>query len=264
MISEVLRIGDQCVVEIPKENREWGYNPCDDGEIVTVIGFGEIYRGRNNGRLEPGVYENRSNVHVRLKKEQLNISSTNLEMFDQDEYKRRVEEWHKNKTFGERLRDLPETKFWEGDIVKSDKIAQFAEDELQIAGIMHWDESPLYQVDLPCGFTYLCEHEMELVRRGLIWNHYHGEPLHFKDLKEEIAFHMQLGHYKEVRNPKTENFKWTLDEVLDAIEEGIVHGFSVNSLFGVSVIQAVRFFDEDLGARATAETLTGFGRSAKL
>ena len=56
MLGELFDIGDKAIVQIPKENRDWGFNPCDDGTIVTVIGFAEIDNGRTCGfQGKPGV-----------------------------------------------------------------------------------------------------------------------------------------------------------------------------------------------------------------
>ncbi len=33
MIGALVKIGDRVKIYIEKENREWGYNPCDDGPI---------------------------------------------------------------------------------------------------------------------------------------------------------------------------------------------------------------------------------------
>ena len=59
MLGELMRIGDRVTVQIAKENREWGYNPCPDGAKAKVLGFSEIaYTRILNFGHKPGIYEN--------------------------------------------------------------------------------------------------------------------------------------------------------------------------------------------------------------
>jgi len=57
MIDDTVRIGDEVIVTIPKENRDWGYNPCPDGTKATVLGFSETHHSRiDELGIKPGVY----------------------------------------------------------------------------------------------------------------------------------------------------------------------------------------------------------------
>jgi len=294
MIGEVLRVGDEVSITVPQENRDWGYNPCPDATRAVVLGFSEIHYGRiNNFGFEPGVYPNNSWVKLRLEDGRESIEfASRLELTDKGEYERRVAElrelnqvdpdsWHKRKEF---IRDLPETPFWEGDVVLVHKLVPIAvvskemlpesgPEVFVVVGIdyAYLDEKttvgtkyPAYRISdqLNAGwYTSASEDEMELVERGLIWKYHHGEPLQFADIKEEASFFQMLGLTEEVRNPANGLFKWTKDEVLAAIQEGIVHGFSMSSgFFGTKpIISARRFRDEELGKRVAQATLEGFG-----
>ena len=59
-------------------------------------------------------------------------------------------------------------------------------------------------------------------------------------------------------------YSWTKEEVLEAIKNGTVHGFSVSSGFFGSgqIFNAQRFKDEELGKRVAKATLEGFGIAA--
>lgn len=295
-MSDTLQIGDRLVVEVSKENRDWGYDPCPDGTFVTVDGFSEICYGRthNNG-IPPGVYQNTSWVKVRTDEgKQFCISSCFVSHTDKDLYEQRRQEliakyetpsydWRQDykRLF---LRDLPFTDFWEGDFVRAvgpaftrhhGKMLQVTRIDYSRISTLHDDGTayPIYSISL--GFRagwYTCASlsDLELVSRGQVWNYFAGNKLHFNNLQEEATFFRDLGHTREVKNPRTNLFVWTKDEVLDAIRTGIVHGFTMSNSFFTPLgevgrsprINALRFDDEDLGRRVAAETLKGFNVSA--
>jgi len=112
MISELLKIGDQVTVEIEEESRMWGYNPCPNGTVVTVIGFSEHYWGRYNCyRSPPGVYE--SKTWVKVQDENGKVWSEYCgRLHTEDEEERREKWFEMGKPNTELfLRDLPEDKF---------------------------------------------------------------------------------------------------------------------------------------------------------
>ena len=297
MIDELLRIGDEVTITIPKENREWGYNPCPDGTKATVLGFSETYYGRiGNFGFKPGVYVNRCwvKLHMEDGREHTEFSSR-LEPTDKNEYEHRVAEfrkaqqekpndWHNNKEF---IRELPETPFWEGDKVRVHARLALTvvtgemppEHDPEIFTIVEIDfhylnekttigtKYPAYKISDKLGsgwHTSANEDDMKLVERGNVWKFYHGEPLQFADIKEEAAFFMILGHYEEVRNPKTGYYSWTKDEILEAIKSGIVHSFSLGrGIFEFiwdppTRISAYKFLDTSLGERVRQATIKGF------
>lgn len=293
MIDELMRVGDEVVITIDKENREWGYNPCPDGTKATILGFSEIHYGRlGNFGFKPGVYVNRAWVKVRLPdgKEYCEWSGR-LELTDKDEHERRLAAFRKlqqeqpdNWQSKEFLRELPETPFWEGDFVRThgrsavtSVYSEMPPDHdpavFQIIGIdYHYltertqigTKYPAYKISSKLGAgwnTSASEDEMVLVKRGPVWKFFHNEPITFGDIKEEAQFFESLGHTEEVRNPANNLYSWSKEEVLLAIKSGLVHGFSVGSGFfgnGPS-INAKRFKNEDLGRRVAQATLEGFG-----
>jgi len=288
MINDLINIGDKVIVTIEKDAREWGYNPCPDGTKAKVISFAEIDYGRlQTFGKKPGVYVNRSWVKICLEmgKEYLEWSGR-LELSSQKEYKKRLaafrrlqkenpDGWRKD----EFIRDLPETPFWEGDIVRVEEgIGSGWNDRedptiFQITGIEYnclgqrtdnGSEWPAYRVSdtISAGWhVSIRADQMKLIERGPVWKHYHNEPIQFESLAEEAQFFSRLGHTDEVRNPKTGLYRWwTKDEVLEAIREGIAHGFSMsNGLFGMEPSPyAITFRNEELGKRVAQATLEGF------
>jgi hypothetical protein len=295
MIDELLELGDNISVTIGNESREWGYNPCLDGTKATVLGFSEITYGRiGSCGLKPGVYVNRSWPRIRLESGHEYTEWTGrLELCDQNEYGRRLAEFRKRQAENlddfrtdEFLRDLPETPFWEGDFVRVNRRLAVSvvydnmppkqdPETFQVIGIDYGKldsktvaglKYPAYNISDKIGggwHTSVSEDEMELAERGPIWKYYHNEPIRFSGLAEEAAFFGLIGETKEVRNPACGLYRWTKEEVLDAIKAGLVHGFSLNrGFFGGAVsIRAIRFENEELGKRVAKATLEGFNMS---
>ncbi len=289
MISDLARIGDKVTVHIPAENREWGYNPCPDGTKATILSFAEIHYGRlQTFGNKPGVYENTSWANILLETGKTHCEMTGrLRLINEKEEKRRLASlrrahkknpdlWPPSSKF---IRDLPETKFWEGDIVKIPEMTHHLKgwsdegtENFQVVSIdyNYIDQKtdyglpyPFYVVSSSIGAGWSMsarESQMILVERGPVWKHYHNEPIEFKDISEEASFFSRLGHTDEVRNPDTQTYSWTKDEVLSAIRNDIAHGMSISGgLFGGGAsVRAIRFRDEDLGKRIAKATLEGF------
>lgn len=280
MLGDIVNIGDKVIIQVAKENREWGFDPCPDGTAVEVIGFSEIHHGYvNNCGREPGVYENRCWFDIRLPNgKEINISCCHVISANAEEYQTKRLEWQEkakasgNWSSSKRLRDLPETKLWPGDYVTCTRIPEY--EELRVVGINYGyigqkrtdgTDMPLYDVSdkFPAGWwTAAGDDDTTLIKRGNVWKYYHKEPMEFASLEEEATLFKMLGRTREIRNPANGIYKWTKDEVLNAIQNGLAHAFSIsNGLFGSEPTEsAILFLDEDLGKRVAAHTLNGFGR----
>lgn len=282
MLGYLIKLGDKVVINIEKESRDWGYSPCPDGTKAKVIGFSEIHYGRTvNFGKEPGVYPNTSWVKLRMPDGTEHTEwDGRLTLIDNKEYKRRLDESKKvpynQRVNRQKIRDLPDTPFWEGDFVTGYELTSRNIDPAVVNRIdfQYLDKKrddgspfPIYVISdkMNGGWTMsFNDEELSLVARGQIWKYYHNVPFSFVDLKEEAEFFKMLGKYDEVPSPVTNLYKWTKDEVLEAIQNGICDGFFMsNGLFGFSDkdesrISAVRFHDRDLGKRIAAKTLEGF------
>jgi hypothetical protein len=161
------------------------------------------------------------------------------------------------------IRELPELPFWEWDIVmhegESLKIVSIEYDRLN-AKTNDGGPWPIYHVGGEGWYRSAKETDIHLVRRGQVWQFYHGFPIKFGSVEEEAKLHDAMGLTYEIRNPANKLYKWTKDEVLSAIARGLAHGFSVSQgLFGSGIHHsAMRFVDEELGKRVAQETLRGF------
>jgi len=254
-MNKELKVGDKVVVKVAKENREWGYNPCPDGVEGTITKFGEIAYGRvHNYGKKQGIYENKSWCDLKLDYGRvIHISTIHLD--------------GKFSTMGgEFLRDLPETPFWEGDFVScKEKEGTFQIISIDYNRIKETRDDgspyPIYHIsdNFTAGWYQAFSKEgLSLISRGDVWKLYNNEKLEFPDLKEEAEFFTRLGKTKEVRNPSNNLYSWTKDEVLKAIEDGIVHGFTMGGLFNSNRINTIWFEDEELGERVAKATLDGF------
>ncbi|OGH58601.1 MAG: hypothetical protein A2725_02780 [Candidatus Magasanikbacteria bacterium RIFCSPHIGHO2_01_FULL_33_34] len=282
-LTELLQIGDEVVFKVDPERRAWTdiYNDVPDGTKGIVCGFYDavIYESRVRVLVhQPGVYHRKGAVSVWLSDGRIVPGDWSIEMVDKDQEKRRDAALRGAdgilRTPQVRLGDLPETKVWEQDKVRVRFPHDGSEHEMTIGRIdyhhMHQRRNdgsswPFYDVRfMEGGSTSAEESWIELIERGNVWKYYNNQPLVFTDLKEEASFFHLVGQTEEVRNPKNNLYSWTEEEVLEAIMNGTVHGFSVDSGFFGSgpYINAQRFKDEELGKRVAKVTLEGFGITA--
>jgi len=266
MIVEVMPIGSKTVIDYSDEHPS-------NGMVVTIKRFSEIHYGRTgNFGYEPGFYPNHSWVYVEDEqgKEKL-ISSCHLKPCDEEEYEKLVDDWRKK----DRLRELPETDFVEGDILSFKDKSRGYEGEVFVQSIDYGllgkfcnDDVTPYPVYLvtPVGssgqYMYTRPDDVDFVRRGKIWHYYNGDKVEFENIDEEARFFGALGHTEEVRNPYSEenNFSWTLEEALKGIRERVVDAMSVSDgLFGSSPsTHCIKYRDEDLGEQVSKYVLANF------
>ena len=247
MALRTFAIGSKVVVNIAKENRDWGYNPWPDGTEVTVTGYDEIVYARNLHFGDgPGVFENTSWCRVTDGQKTESISVCFL----------KGERVHYS---GKKLRDLPESNFWEGDHVHADGHGDGVIERItyKSENIPH---SQVYTVARLHGGTIYNVRECELTlrKRGHIWNEGHGVEPEFADMKDHVAHEQQVSRFDEVRNPLTNLYAWTLPEVMQAILDGLVDGFKVSGFFGHNSISAFKLHNEKLGAELRAHMLKEF------
>ena len=276
-LTELLEVGDEVSFKVDPEIRAWtsAYDTVSDGtkgvvadsttpcftsracrlvrtSLVSIIAEERRPSGWEMGRTIPG--------------------NRYITMTDQDEERRRDAAMRGAdgvlRVPQIRLGDLPETRFWELDKVRV-RFPGATVSQMVVAGIsyqnMHstCDDGspwPFYEVQYAGGRIHVTESELELIERGNLWRYYHGEELVFTDLREEAEFFQLIGQTESVRNPANNSYSWTEEEVLKAIEDGLVHGFSVSpGLFGSGPhIDALRFLNKNLGARVADATLRGF------
>lgn len=288
MLSSQLRVGDRVVMQMDKEARVGGRRSVADGTEGTVLSKTRMLSYQERiGYLcrKQGVYEQDGMAVVSWDNGVTeNSDGYSIFLIDKQEAGRRYKEEYASLLKEDNYNDLqnklvnrsyvgplPDTKFWEGDEVWVQQ--QTAKERLTYTWViqsiqyyMGCDERG-YCYDVGAytdeGLVFSQMHrdiDMQLVKRGAIYNHYHNLPVTFSSLGEEINFEFLLDRAREVRNPETRNFSWTMDEVIAAVKAGIVDGFNVaQGFFGAPPrIRAQRFENRDLGERVRAKTLAGF------
>ena len=273
-------VGDEVEACIDNNSRAWGYNPIANGVKGKIVGFAPIAYGRtqNFGR-RPGIYLNRNWVQVDFENgEQHCLNSCNVKHVDAALHESRYAAYRALSDEGrdsvdaeDRIGDLPETPFIEGDIVDmADDFGYHQGKVMHIEylqlGMRYPEGAPIctVSVDHAGQYSTYVDNRLVLVERGNVWKREQGLPLVFADTKEEAAFYADIGRTKELRNPANGLYKWTKDEILDAIQNGTAHGFCMSSGFfgGGPTPYAVRFLDEEVGKRVAEYTLKGFAVEA--
>ena len=291
-LEQFIKLGDRVIVSIDPEKRHWIKVKHEDGTIGEVVGFKQydnyVCRVHNFG-TKPGIYSQRGMPLVRFADRTGDyFSASDIAFEDPTLYEQRkrertarggldTDDEYSNTT---RIGDLPETPFWEGDIVtvhsehwggnfgapcvECETPAVLKVDSINYSdrhGEHTYSVSGKYATGHTTGQIRAGKEELKLVERGNLWRHYNSEPLVFADIQEEILFNMQLHKVHEVKNPlRNDWYLWTRAEALTAIREGRADGFNVSQGFFGSgpSIRVQRFDDRDLGERVRAETIAGW------
>lgn len=193
-----------------------GQKVCVNDVIVgRVIGFGEKYipRGGFNHKLA-GVYIDYEYLHIAPES---GLQPRRFYPFRATEHTLwdigNLEAWRTyeaRKEIGNiyfKIGDLPETPFWEGDMVK---LTEHAADPSGwiISGIQHMlTKDPLYQLESTVmrsrygggnrEYTATVRN-LELIKRGNLWKMEHGEPMEFVSIEDEAKFYQSLGMSRNI------------------------------------------------------------------
>lgn len=279
MCLRMFEICDPVVLEVVDEKRRT-FAIHEDGPIeAIIIGFGKTYVGRvNNDGMIPGCYHNRRKVRV----------STGYINCLLDRNDPGVKIHHADPvTASERVdticqeviccncsvhdlqlcqRDyhgsLPATKFWEGDRVKvSDKAYTVVGIDYRNAVTSAGSYNPYTQYYL-ADDLYQRHHTLSVYGSDLILDDHgpirrfvEGWPLQFGSIEQEVDFHRLMGNYRRVARPN-HNSRWNVDNLLDALESGMVHHAKIYPADGQFHIEdPIWLYDEPIGQRI-AQALT--------
>lgn len=278
--AEFMKTGDRVVFLADQAVHNLMGRPMiiEKGASGTVTRL--VYESSNVARtgwpsVEPGVYRYVSGVQVTFDEGTTVNACGNVFLVDGEEMQQRIEAARAADSTiisrMERTGDLPETRFWEGDLVRVVRDDWPYARRMKVVridyGRIHARRNdgsswPFYALSCQTGVEHDAEDSwLELARRGRVWRYYHGQPVAFRSLQDEAAFFASLGHVTEIRNPDTKVYAWSRQEFLAGLYEGLVHGFTPGSGFygeRVLSISAIRYRDEELGARVAAELLRHF------
>ncbi len=265
MREDLMRIGDQVIVEISEYDRILNPNLPVVRTKAEIVAFGHFYCGRMSQSIPPGKYRSHSKVKVCFENGyQCVVSSECVCLSDRDEYVDRIAESSVLKeyscsesTMDIFLEDLPDTLFWEGDLVFWRNV-QCRIFRIHYEDLENRDGS---EVKKPLSYNIfiketkkiekVAEGELSLVERGDVWKFYHKEPVSFDSLEEEIGFLRSIGRTREVKNPKNGKPDWSRKEIIEGMKSGLIHNFRVfcGLLDDEGRLFAERFLDEDFGRK---------------
>ena len=172
-----------------------------------------------------------------------------------------------------RIGDLPETPFWEGDIVAfRDKVVMKSDGGhvqnydchtvvshkyLQDGGIECWIATP-ERVEIRVGSP----DDLVLMSRGNLWKLDHGEPMIFASIEEETKFYQSIGMSQKLTHP-SELPPWTSEEfgmetALSIVRRGFADEIKLKDKKLMTFV-VIKYDNEELGKRIRALTLAKFG-----
>lgn len=262
ILSNCVRIGDKVAVLVDQEARGWAsslYKHLPDGREGVVIGFDRniYYVNRNQVyKDKPGTYMSNGCPIVKWNDDGSNdrMSAHHIGPIDQSliDIRRQDKTYKKAFDTNTYTGPLPSLPYWEGDIIRTkEPIFRNHDEEFQDLVITSIDyyrinefcndgvtPMPIYDVRVAgmenSPMTRIRQDDIvEIVERGNYWKHEHGEPLEFKDIQEKLSFYNSIGETKEIRNPRTGNYSWSIDDIIEAIENKTIdYCINRHGLFG--------------------------------
>lgn len=213
-INRIFKLAGNVGDEVMLDLQERKIKGVSDGETVTIIGFEERYEGRTDGvGIPPGLWKNYSYATVRDSRGNMHDLHTS--------YLRPLPGNDFVKLPRELVRDLPDTAFWEDDVVevydgRRGVISSIAYSEIEEAS-----ERSAYCVIFDSGHREEFHgHALDLVERGNVWRYHHGEEIEFESPAEEATLHHTMSLVTLSINPDTDQFGFTWDEALRALQSG--------------------------------------------
>lgn len=152
----------------------------------TVVSYAEAAVGRiHNEGQPPGIYSDPNFVWVEVAEQLQKLPSNSLSLISGCP--------RRSEPVSRKLRDLPDTPFWEGDVVQIKETGE----QLTIFSIdyLNLDKAPYRCKAASKNFS---ESELELVVRGPVYLRAQGQPIPFRSLEDELSFEVILGEFSKV------------------------------------------------------------------
>lgn len=272
MYGDRFFVGDRVIVSVDEQTRRaCGINPAPDGSRAIITEVGETLIGRfNSYGHKPGIYASSRFVTARLEDgDGVGLEDSHIELADARERTRRRKAHKLGDYTGLFLRDLPKTPFWEGDLVVCSEDSRRcmrldrSVDTFMIVGIRYdhletEGAAPYIISDYRSGTQEDAgADDLKLVRRGRVWQYYHGEPIRFRGLDDEVAFYLALGLVTQQNDPDWLRDEWTYAAAKKGLHEGVIHAVLADGA-RAGYVRGVRCYDPALGERLAKETLESF------
>jgi hypothetical protein len=197
-----------------------------DGEPVTIVDFSERYEGRIDGAgVPPGLWKNYSYATIRdARGNEHDIHTSHLLPLPGRDYIGLPRQL---------VRDLPETPFWEEDLVEIFDGRKGVISAIDYYEVEKGSDRPVYRVRFPklgSGEDFHAR-ALDLVERGDVWRYHHGEEIDFESAADEATLHHRLSLVTSVVNRETRKFGFSWDEAVQALRNGdadfISHNWAV-------------------------------------
>lgn len=287
ILTQFLRQGD-LVVYVGSNDRTnmWHRDARPHGTVGIVVSFYryEDFYGRiNNFGHRPGVYEKHGAARILWADGKAENTSAHEIGWLIDYNDKRVSRMadmeyrsvHEHATY---IRELPETKFMEYDLVTiPDSDSPAAVFRIESINYHHITEKrndgspmPIYDVraiDGKGGTQCYEDSELNLYQRGDVFHWFTPEsakPI-FHTLTAECNFHVALGLIENVQCSETNGYHWPKHKVQAAALAGLIDAIRPDNSGGFlgvrTTMSAIKFTDPDLSARANAALIAGFADS---
>lgn len=267
MNTGYLRIGDRVVL------RKGGAQTRGDGfegPPLIVTGFkqlvvGHVTHGYRADRkpIRPGIYLDTTHVGVATES---GISATRHYWHraiklaaDKEAELRGPRQEFPDPVF---LRELPDTPLWVGDIVEHSFVKPNPLERMYVTAVDYFgctsngDNLPLHVPAYLLGETFQPGYiwddttglkeasRLNLVERGNVWRHYHGEKLDFVSLREQVQFHILMGWFTPLRLQDR-----SFDHATELVNTGKAHGYFTVGNWNSPAwqVHVINFTDQNVG-----------------
>lgn len=253
ILSSHARIGDRVTMQMDDESRGWaGKGEEPNGTEGVIIGFHRYisYTSRNEVRKDKpsGKYEGNSVPIVKWDNGRTQIISPHYIAIPKEIYNERRGSSSYKEAFDTPLYlgPLPSLPFYEDDVLEL-KESIFNDSYLVRVRRIDYNNVdtfctdnvtpyPIYTVspvDHSGPTTSIRESDVgRIEKRGLYWMWENDkENIKFDSLKEEANFYRSIGYAEEMRNPKSGNYAWSIEEAEEALRNKTIASISVSNNF---------------------------------
>lgn len=246
------RIGDRVMMAVRSNDDGWTPRRVENGTVGSVIGFNR-YRFFN-GRLsaKPGEWAGNGNPIVAWDNGVDDVPSPqDMVYVDKRMQARKDLAWYEAFKRHQLVGKLPDTPFYEEDIctIKNGVMVKVTVIDYQELNALNDEGKPVScycvrYLDSPSTSSYLRADQLTLHARGTVWTWYNDRPaFDALSLETKIDAHVRMKMYDDMRNPRTDHFDWTQEDLDKAAKDGII-----DVVRDGAFIQAFHLHDRELGA----------------
>ncbi len=256
-LDNLLREGDEVEVITSETRSGYGNNPRQKGDRGIVVGYEEEYEPRFpiSDRL-PGVYSVLYLPKVAFPDQIQLICTAYLKPVDWNVLEGR----EKRHSF--LIRELPDTPFWEDDLVKCPKTAflvsvqapphvQSGEEMWRVTQAENPEDESYQLVLVGSGGSIRTSAEandLVLHRRGNFWRPAHGLPVEFESWLEEVEFYHNSRTAQKVGSERFSD--QAVRQAIDLVRESKIDFFVVTTgVYNMRDVVSYRLNDPDAGNR---------------